>query len=164
MEIWIDKHAFTQHVLQLQNLPLESLLENEMQKLGANQRLKSGIFCVLECGICTGRIRNPALWIWNPQRWKKMMKRWWTNEKLMRIKEWNMKTWIWEYCLFWHQIIGAKIVRNIWSTVKRIDLFILGVKCLSVYTLTIVCIFSTFFSIHFLWYCQGEFVWPSRAS
>ena len=34
-------------------LPLESFLENEMQKLGANQRLKSGIFCVLECGICT---------------------------------------------------------------------------------------------------------------
>ena len=28
---------------------------------------KSGIFCVLECGICTGRIRNPALGIWNPQ-------------------------------------------------------------------------------------------------
>ena len=49
-------------------LPLESFLENEMQKLGANQRLKSGIFCVLECGICTGRIRNPALGIWNPQR------------------------------------------------------------------------------------------------
>ena len=48
-------------------LPLESFLENEMQKLGANQRLKSGIFCVLECGICTGRIRNPALGIWNPQ-------------------------------------------------------------------------------------------------
>ena len=49
MEIWKDKHAFTQHVLQLQNLPLESFLENKMQKLGANQRLKSGIFCVLEC-------------------------------------------------------------------------------------------------------------------
>ena len=49
-------------------LPLESFLENEMQKLGANQRLKSGIFCVLECGICTGRIRNSALGIWNPQR------------------------------------------------------------------------------------------------
>ena len=48
-------------------LPLESFLENEMQKLGANQRLKSGIFCVLECGICTGRIQNPALGIWNPQ-------------------------------------------------------------------------------------------------
>ena len=25
-------------------------------------------FCVLECGICTGRIRDPALGIWNPQR------------------------------------------------------------------------------------------------
>ena len=68
MEIWKDKHAFTQHVLQLWNLPLKSFLENEMQKLGANQRLKSGIFCVLECGICTGRIRNPALGIWSPQR------------------------------------------------------------------------------------------------
>ena len=44
-----------------------SHVENEMQKLGANQRLKSGIFCVLECGICTGRIWNPALGIWNPQ-------------------------------------------------------------------------------------------------
>ena len=40
MEILIDKHAFTQHVLQLRNSLLKSFLENEMQKLGANQKLK----------------------------------------------------------------------------------------------------------------------------
>ena len=39
-----------------------------MRKLGANQKLKSGIFCVLESGICNGRIRNPAPGIRNPQR------------------------------------------------------------------------------------------------
>ena len=39
-----------------------------MWKLGANQKLKSGIFCVLESGICNGRIRNPAPGIRNPQR------------------------------------------------------------------------------------------------
>ena len=66
MEILIDKHAFTQHVLQLRNSLLKSFLENEMQKLGANQKLKSGMFCVLESGICTGRIRNPAPGIRNP--------------------------------------------------------------------------------------------------
>ena len=68
MEILIDKHAFTQHVLQLRNSLSKSFLENEMQKLGANQKLKSGMFCVLESGICTGRIRNPAPGIRNPQR------------------------------------------------------------------------------------------------
>ena len=116
---------------------------------------------------CPGVTKKEFILTIFEKRWWKgdeQMKSWWTNVKLMRIKEWNMKTWIWEYCLFWHQIIGAKIIRNIWSTVKRIDLFILGVKWLSVYTLTLVCIFSTFFSIHFLWYWQGEFVWPSRAS
>ena len=39
-----------------------------MRKLGANQKLKSGIFCVLESGICRDRIRNPAPGIWNLQR------------------------------------------------------------------------------------------------
>ena len=29
MEIWIDKHAFTEHVLQLRNPPLKSFLEND---------------------------------------------------------------------------------------------------------------------------------------
>ena len=38
-----------------------------MQKLGANQKLKSGIFYVLKSEICTGRIRNPASGIRNPQ-------------------------------------------------------------------------------------------------
>ena len=38
----------------------KSFLEDEMQKLGANQKLKSGIFYVLKSKICTGRIRNPA--------------------------------------------------------------------------------------------------------
>ena len=116
---------------------------------------------------CPGVTKKEFIFTIFEKRWWKgdeQMKSWWTNEKLTRIKEWKMKTWIWEYCLFWHQIIGAKIMRNIWSTVKRIDLFILGVKWLSVYTLTLVCIFSTFFSIHFLWYWQGEFVWPSPAS
>ena len=56
------------HVLQQRNPPLKSFLENEMRKLGANQKLKSGIFCVLESGICSGRIRNPASGIRNPQR------------------------------------------------------------------------------------------------
>ena len=32
------------------------------------------------------------------------------------------------------------------------------------YTLTLVCRFSLLFSIHFLWYLQGEFFWQSRAS
>ena len=36
-----------------------------MQKLGANQKLNSGMICVLESGICTGRILNPA--VWNPE-------------------------------------------------------------------------------------------------
>ena len=31
------------------------------------KKLKSGMFCVLECGMCTGRIQTPALGIWNPQ-------------------------------------------------------------------------------------------------
>ena len=44
-----------------------SFLEDEMQKLGANQKVKSGIFYVLESGICTGRIRNPTSGIRNPQ-------------------------------------------------------------------------------------------------
>ena len=39
-----------------------------MRKLGANQKLKSGIFCVLEFGICRDRTWNPAPGIWNPQR------------------------------------------------------------------------------------------------
>ena len=47
--------------------PLKSFLEDEMQKLGANQKVKSGIFYVLESGICTGRIRNPTSGIRNPQ-------------------------------------------------------------------------------------------------
>ena len=34
-------------------------------KIRANQKLKSGIFCVLESGICSGRIRNPAPGIQN---------------------------------------------------------------------------------------------------
>ena len=33
---------------------MKSFLENEMQKLGANQKVKSGIFCVLESGIYGG--------------------------------------------------------------------------------------------------------------
>ena len=45
----------------------KSFLEDEMQKLGANQKLKSGIFYVLKSKICTGRIRNPASGIRNPQ-------------------------------------------------------------------------------------------------
>ena len=56
------------HVLQQRNPPSKSFLENEMRKLGANQKLKSKIFCVLESGICSGRIRNPAPGIRNPQR------------------------------------------------------------------------------------------------
>ena len=52
----------------LRNPLLKSFLENAMRKLGANQKLKSGIFCVLESGICKGRIRNPAPGIRNPQR------------------------------------------------------------------------------------------------
>ena len=56
------------HVLQQRNPPSKSFLENEMRKLGANQKLKAGIFCVLESGICSGRIRNSAPGIRNPQR------------------------------------------------------------------------------------------------
>ena len=47
------------HVLQLQNRPLKSFLDNEIRKLGANQKLKSG--------ICRGRIRNLASTAWNPE-------------------------------------------------------------------------------------------------
>ena len=56
------------HVLQKLNPPLKSFLENEMRKLGANQKLQSGIFCVLESGIYRGRIWTPAPRIHNPQR------------------------------------------------------------------------------------------------
>ena len=37
-------------------------------KIRGNQKLRSGIFCVLESGICSGSIRNPAPGIRNPQR------------------------------------------------------------------------------------------------
>ena len=43
------------------------LRKRNAKKLEANEKLKSGIFCVLESGICTGRIRNPAPGIRNPQ-------------------------------------------------------------------------------------------------
>ena len=56
------------HVHQKVNPPLKSFLENEMRKLGANQKLQSGIFCVLESGIFRGRIWNPAPRIHNLQR------------------------------------------------------------------------------------------------
>ena len=36
-----------------------------MRNLGANQKLKSGIFFVLESGICRDRIRNPQRGIQN---------------------------------------------------------------------------------------------------
>ena len=67
MEIWIVKHAFTQHVLQFRNPLLKSFLENKMQKLGANQKLNSGMICVLESGICIGRTLNSAPGIQNLQ-------------------------------------------------------------------------------------------------
>ena len=47
---------------------IEVILRERMRKLGANQKLKSGIFCVLESGICRDRSRNPAPGIRNPQR------------------------------------------------------------------------------------------------
>ena len=43
------------------------LRKRNAKKLEANEKLKSGIFCVLESGICTGRICNPAPGIRNPQ-------------------------------------------------------------------------------------------------
>lgn len=35
-------------------------------------------------------------------------------------------------------------------------------QCKNLYTLILVCIFSLPFSINFLWYCLGEFVYQSR--
>ena len=43
------------------------LRKRNAKKLEANEKLKSGIFCVLESGICIGRIHNPAPRIRNPQ-------------------------------------------------------------------------------------------------
>ena len=37
-------------------------------KIRGKPELKAGIFCVLESGICSGRIRNSAPGIRNPQR------------------------------------------------------------------------------------------------
>ena len=68
MEIWVDKHAFTQHVLQWRNQPLKSFLETKkIRKLGANQKLKSGIFCVLESGNVESSTWNPESIARNPE-------------------------------------------------------------------------------------------------
>ena len=65
----VAKKMWNEWTLDLRDGQLwKSFLENAMRKLGANQKLKSGIFCVLESGICNGRIRNPAPGIRNPQR------------------------------------------------------------------------------------------------
>ena len=64
------------------------------------------------------------------------------------------------YCAFTGQIWNLKT----WSSAGLFSFWPLFTYTVTLYTLTSVCIFSILFSIHFLWYWQGEFVYQSRAS
>ena len=47
---------------------IEVIPRKRNAEIRSKPKLKSGMFCVLESGICKGRIRNPAPGIRNPQR------------------------------------------------------------------------------------------------
>ena len=73
----------------------------------------------------------------------------------MRMKE---KYQSGDYQLIQKQILQTNIIRFVWQTVRRITNEIWGVKGLTLYTLTSLCIFSIQFFIHFFKCRQGETV------